>query len=56
VVADYLRRVVASNPDIQAVITADRVVPHGDVMELIDMVKLTGVKKFALTVEEKVEP
>jgi biopolymer transport protein ExbD len=28
-------------------------VPHGDVMELIDLVKVAGVKRFALTVEEK---
>jgi biopolymer transport protein ExbD len=55
IVAEYVRRSVASNPEIQAVITADKAVPHGDVMELIDMVKIAGVKKFALTVEEKVE-
>ena len=37
------------NPDIKAIISADRSVPHGDVMRVIDFVKLAGVTKFALT-------
>lgn len=52
-VSDYIRRAVEANPEIQAVITADRVVPHGEVIALIDLVKLAGVKNFALTVEAK---
>ncbi len=52
-VADYVGKAVESNPEIQAIITADKHVEHGDVMELIDLVKTAGVKKFALTVEEK---
>ena len=49
----FVEQAVKDNPEIQAVVTADVVVPHGDVMELIDLVKLAGVKRFALTVEEK---
>ena len=55
-VADYVKRAAQSNPEIQAVITADRTVPHGEVIGLIDMVKLSGVKNFALTVEAIEKP
>ena len=33
--------------DVKALITADIDVPHGDVMALVDAVKLAGVRKFA---------
>lgn len=39
----------ASNPELKAIITADTSVPHGQVMRVIDFVKLAGVTKFALT-------
>jgi biopolymer transport protein TolR len=52
-VKTYIEKAVKENPEIQAIVTADVVVPHGDVMELIDLVKVAGVKRFALTVEEK---
>ena len=55
-VSEYIKKAVAANPDVQCIVTADTVVPHGDVMELIDLVKLAGVKRFALTVEEKAQP
>ena len=41
----------AENPDLKAIISADRSVPHGDVMGIIDFVKLAGVSKFALTTD-----
>jgi biopolymer transport protein TolR len=41
----------ASNPKLQAVIAADKGVPYGDVMHVIDVVKTHGVKSFALNVE-----
>ena len=37
------------NPDFKAIIQADQRVPHGNVMQVIDFVKLAGVTKFALT-------
>ena len=37
------------NPDLKAIISADKGVPHGDVMTVIDFVKQAGVTKFALT-------
>jgi len=48
-----LRRAVAQNPEIQAVITADNTIPYGDFVSLIDLVRLSGIKKYALTVAEK---
>ncbi len=40
------------NPDIQAVISADKDVPHGTVVRIIDVVKTAGVKKFAISIEK----
>lgn len=46
-----LQAAVARNPSVQAVIAADRTVPYGKVMEVIDLVKAAGVSGFALDVE-----
>lgn len=43
---------VASNPEIQAVISADKDVPHGTVVHILDLIKLSGVKKFAISIEQ----
>lgn len=43
---------VAKNPEIQAVISADKDVPHGTVVRIIDIVKTAGVKKFAISIEK----
>jgi biopolymer transport protein ExbD len=48
-----LRQAVAQNPEVQAVITADNAIPYGDFVTLIDAVRLSGIKKYALTVSEK---
>jgi biopolymer transport protein ExbD len=40
------------NPEIQAIISADQSVPHGEVIAVIDKVKLAGVTKFAISVEK----
>ena len=50
---DALRRAVTQNPEVQAVITADNAIPYGDFVSLIDLVRLSGIKKYALTVSEK---
>ena len=39
------------NPELQAVIAADKVVPHGSVVHIIDLVKRAGIRKFAINVE-----
>ena len=41
------------NPQLQAVISADKGVPYGAVVNVIDLVKLNGVKTFALNIERK---
>ena len=42
----------ATGPDANLVISADRAVPHGTVMHVIDLAKLAGITKFALNVEQ----
>ncbi|MBC7371358.1 MAG: biopolymer transporter ExbD [Bdellovibrionaceae bacterium] len=44
---------IAKNPEVQAVISADKDVPHGKVIGLLDIVKTAGVKKFAISIEKK---
>jgi biopolymer transport protein ExbD len=39
------------NPELQAIIAADKIVPHGSVVRVIDLVKRAGVRKFAINVE-----
>lgn len=43
---------VGKNPEIQAIISADKDVPHGTVVHIIDVVKTAGVKKFAISIEK----
>jgi biopolymer transport protein ExbD len=50
-VTGYISRTLPGTPDLQAVISADRVVPHGDVVHLIDLVKRSGVRRFAINVD-----
>ncbi len=40
-------------PEIQAIISADKDVPHGRVIEIIDAVKSSGVLKFAISISRK---
>lgn len=44
---------VQKNPDIQAIISADKDVPHGKVIGVLDIVKGSGVKKFAISIDKK---
>lgn len=44
---------VAKNPEIQAIISADKDVSHGRVVSIIDVVKAAGVKKFAISIDKK---
>ena len=47
------QEVSASKPDIQAIISADKDVAHGQVVSVIDAVKGGGVKKFAITIDKE---
>ncbi|KHD88940.1 MAG: biopolymer transporter ExbD [Bdellovibrio sp. ArHS] len=44
---------VAKNADVQAIISADKDVPHGKVVGVLDIVKGSGVKKFAISIDKK---
>jgi len=44
--ASLVRR-FQNSPDVRVVINADRTVPHGKVVELIDIVRSAGIDKFA---------
>jgi biopolymer transport protein TolR len=48
----YIREHKAER-DLEAVIAADAVVPHGRVVELIDTIKEEGVVKFAINTEHE---
>ena len=47
------KNALAQNPDIQAVISADKDVPHGAVVQVLDMIKTVGIKKFAISIDKK---
>lgn len=42
-----------AKPDIQAIVSADTDVPHGKVIEIIDIVKTNGVTRFAISISKK---
>ena len=41
------------NPDLQAVISGDRGVQYGSVIEIVDILRGNGIKAFALNIERK---
>ena len=45
-----VRAAVARSADARALIGADRAVPHGEVVSLIDLVKSEGLAKFAIQI------
>lgn len=50
-----VRQAVAEGDDPRAIISADRRLSHGRVVEVIDLVRTEGLHKFAIQIE-KVEP
>jgi biopolymer transport protein ExbD len=48
----FSEEMVGKRPDVQAIISADREVPHGRVVTIIDAVKSGGVKRFAITIDK----
>ena len=53
---ELARRLVAahaSNSDVNLVLSADKDASHGDVVHVIDLSKLAGITKFALSIEKK---
>ena len=49
----YSKEMSAQKADIQAIIAADKDVPHGQVVGVIDAIKSGGVKRFAITIDKK---
>jgi biopolymer transport protein ExbD len=45
---------VERNQDVQAVIIADRDLPYGQVIRVLDWIKSSGVKNFAVTTDKPV--
>jgi biopolymer transport protein ExbD len=54
-IIEYIGRRLASTPDLQVIISADKKVYHGDVVHMIDLVRHYGVSKFAINVEAEKE-
>jgi biopolymer transport protein ExbD len=52
----YVAGALPRDPDLQAVISADRAVPHGTVVHLIDVVRRAGVRRFAINVDPAMAP
>jgi len=50
-IVTYIQGELPKNPDLQAIIAADKIVSHGDVIHVIDLVKRSGVHRFALNVD-----
>lgn len=43
------------DPDVRAIIAADRSVKYEHVVDVIDTIKINGVEKFALNIEKKTQ-
>lgn len=54
-IAARCKAVAAQTKDAQAVIMADKDVKHGAVIKLIDLVRVNGVEKFALSIDPDAE-
>ena len=52
-VVRFIGSELPKNPELQAIIGADRAVPHGDVVHLIDLVKRSGVHRFAISTDRE---
>ena len=51
-----VRAEVAANESVQAIIAGDRNVDYGAVVDIVDLVKLAGVRSFALNIEREEAP
>ena len=46
-----VKAALKSNPDVQAIISADADARHGDVVKAIDLIKTAGLNRFAIQIE-----
>ncbi len=49
----FAKTSLSENPQVQAVISADKEVAHGRVITVIDIVKSAGISKFAISIDKK---
>ena len=47
------KEILAKSPEVQAIISADKDIPHGQVIRIIDLVKSVGIIKFAISIDKK---
>jgi len=50
-VAGYVKKALELDPNANALVTADKALSHGAVIEFIDHIKEGGLKKFAIAVD-----
>jgi biopolymer transport protein ExbD len=55
-IAAFVRAEKKKDPEVRAVISADKGVEYGLVIDLIDTVKINGVERFALNIDRKAKP
>jgi biopolymer transport protein ExbD len=53
--ASWIQNELKINKNLQAVISADRKVAYGQVVSILDLIKLNGIKNFALNIEKEVQ-
>lgn len=54
-IAAWIQNEIKINKNLQAVISADKKVAYGQVVSIIDLIKLNGIKNFALNIEKEVQ-
>src|SRR5205814_10481432 len=47
-----IKEAMAADPETSLVVSADKEVPHGSVVHVMDLAKIAGVIKFAINVEQ----
>lgn len=50
-IVGVVQKEVATRPDVHVLVSADKQVPYGEVVEVLDLVRSGGVTKFAISVE-----
>ena len=48
-----IKNLLLANPNAQAVISADQETKHGDVVQVMDLIKSAGMTRFAIQIERK---
>ncbi|QED26150.1 biopolymer transporter ExbD [Microvenator marinus] len=52
-IGEWAKAEKAKDPDVRAIVAADRAVKYEHVVDVIDTIKINGVEKFALNIEKK---